>query len=107
MNERVRKVCEGCGRSFEVAREFEWQTQCYRCFRGEADAKVLVRELQAENKLLRHELSQLRISGPSRIAPRRWRQLLQLVHPDRHGNSEAANDCTRWLLEIRAEVEQS
>jgi transcriptional regulator with XRE-family HTH domain len=28
----------------------------------------------------------------------RLRQLLQLVHPDKHGGSKAANDITAWLL---------
>lgn len=26
-----------------------------------------------------------------------WRRMVQLCHPDRHGNSEAANEATRWL----------
>jgi len=26
-----------------------------------------------------------------------WRRLVQLVHPDKHNNSEAANEATRWL----------
>jgi hypothetical protein len=30
-----------------------------------------------------------------------WRRLVQLAHPDRHGNSEAANQATRWLMENR------
>lgn len=29
------------------------------------------------------------------------RRLIQLAHPDRHGNSEAANIATRYLLELR------
>lgn len=27
-----------------------------------------------------------------------WRQLLQLVHPDKHGGSKMANEITAWLL---------
>ena len=29
------------------------------------------------------------------------RRLVQLCHPDRHGNSEAANIATSWLLELK------
>ena len=28
-------------------------------------------------------------------------RIIRLAHPDRHGNSEEANDVTRWLLEQR------
>ncbi len=30
-----------------------------------------------------------------------WRRLVQLCHPDRHGNSEAANNATQWLNKVR------
>lgn len=36
-----------------------------------------------------------------RIPPEQWRRLVQLAHPDRHGNSTAAQEATRWLLENR------
>jgi len=29
------------------------------------------------------------------------RRLIQLCHPDRHGNSEASNTATRFLLQLR------
>jgi len=35
------------------------------------------------------------------IPPEQWRRLVQLAHPDRHGNSTAAQEATRWLLEHR------
>ena len=35
------------------------------------------------------------------IPPEHWRRLVQLAHPDRHGNSTAAQEATRWLLENR------
>jgi hypothetical protein len=35
------------------------------------------------------------------IPPDMRRRLIQLCHPDRHGNSEAAQTATRWLLEGR------
>ncbi len=41
-----------------------------------------------------------RLSADS-IPPEQWRRLVQLAHPDRHGNSTAAVEATRWLLENR------
>lgn len=38
---------------------------------------------------------------PAPIEPGMLRRLIQLCHPDRHGNSEAANIATRWLLELK------
>ena len=35
------------------------------------------------------------------IPPEQWRRLVQLAHPDRHENSAAAQEATRWLLEHR------
>jgi transcriptional regulator with XRE-family HTH domain len=32
------------------------------------------------------------------VDPTRLRQLLQLVHPDKHGGSKTATDITAWLL---------
>ena len=33
--------------------------------------------------------------------PEQWRRLVQLAHPDKHGDSPAAVEATRWLLENR------
>jgi hypothetical protein len=106
MIERVEKICTSCNRVFFVEPAFSWQRLCRSCYAGERSAKQQLIELQAENAQLKVQLSALRLSGPSRLDPRRWRQLLQLCHPDHHANSVAANDATRWLLEIRSEVEQ-
>lgn len=38
---------------------------------------------------------------------KRVRQLLQLSHPDRHDNSRAATEATRWLLRQRDLLESS
>ncbi len=35
------------------------------------------------------------------IPPDMLRRLVQLCHPDRHGNSQAAQNATQWLLEQR------
>lgn len=35
------------------------------------------------------------------LEPSRIRQLLQLVHPDKHAGSALANEVTQWLLDLR------
>ena len=35
------------------------------------------------------------------IPPEQWRRLVQLAHPDKHGDSPAATEATRWLMENR------
>ena len=35
------------------------------------------------------------------IPPEQWRRLVQLAHPDKHGDSLTATEATRWLLENR------
>jgi dsDNA-specific endonuclease/ATPase MutS2 len=35
--------------------------------------------------------------NPSSLTPEIWRRLVQLVHPDRHNGSEAAQAATVWL----------
>lgn len=38
------------------------------------------------------------------IEPEMLRRLIQLCHPDRHGDSEASNVATRYLLELKKAV---
>ncbi|MBK7050714.1 MAG: hypothetical protein IPH54_07970 [Rhodoferax sp.] len=39
--------------------------------------------------------------APAPIEPTMLRRLVQLCHPDKHGNSEAANTATRYLLGLK------
>lgn len=76
-----------------------------------------LQRLQAEVQQLRTELSRARSdadrlrqvlrtrspgggTSPDALGPR-LETLLQLCHPDRHDNSEKANEITRWLLSLR------
>jgi chromosome segregation ATPase len=36
------------------------------------------------------------------IPPEIWRRLVQLVHPDKHNGSKAANEATAWLMRVRS-----
>lgn len=31
----------------------------------------------------------------------KWRKIMMLCHPDKHGNSELSQEVTRWLIENR------
>jgi hypothetical protein len=42
-----------------------------------------------------------RMAGVVSFPPEQCRRLVQLAHPDKHGNSVAAAEATRWLLENR------
>ena len=101
----VTLVCADCGNAFYVAPADSWKTVCRFCWRREARASERVRELAAENSRLRAELSRARSRGPMGFDKARWRQLVQLAHPDKHRNSKAATDATAWLMAVRVECE--
>jgi hypothetical protein len=96
-------VCADCGRAFYVAPKDHWKTVCRYCFKHEMRASDRVRELEFDNARLRAEL-QRNDSHAHGIDRARWRQLMQLVHPDRHHGSKSANEATQWLLSIRESV---
>lgn len=60
-------------------------------------------ELQAgkpdRHEALLREFS--RLSGRPAFPPDMWRWLVQLAHLDKHGDSPAATEATRWLMENR------
>jgi hypothetical protein len=56
--------------------------------------------LRADNQQLRAALTGRQATGAPGLGDR-LDVLIQLCHPDRHDNSERANETTRWLLELR------
>lgn len=54
-----------------------------------------VRDLEAR------EVQQEATENPNSLTKTQIMALLKLVHPDRHGNSELANQATRWLLSMK------
>jgi hypothetical protein len=66
-------------------------------------SKVIGLEMQIT--LLQFQLRDANNQPPryngSTIPQEMLRRLIQLSHPDRHGNSEASTKATRWLLEQR------
>ena len=67
------------------------------------DLRRQIDSLRAQNRRLQADLTQAqKNTAPwnrgSGIPPEMLPRLIQLCHPDRHGNSEAANTATVWLL---------
>lgn len=65
---------------------------------------------------LRSEAAEKRQADDAREADRLWemipddmmlRRLMQLCHPDKHGNSEASKIATLWLLGLRQERQKA
>ena len=123
----MERKCKQCGEPFEA--DQEWKTICLDCWkanrnrRGQQLVEQLerrTRELEAEVDRYRRQSSkqQLEISrlelllisergkelprhNSQPIPPDMWRRLVQLAHPDKHGDSLAALEATRWLMENR------
>jgi hypothetical protein len=80
------------------------------------------RAFQAEHQRLRQHVVSLEIenqalnrrpvnadSTPSvaAITSDRWKQLIKLVHPDKHDGSRAATEATQYLLSLRPTKQRS
>lgn len=89
------KLCELCGEVFHPAQT--WKTLCLPCYK-KTKSQDEVAQLRIENCRLR---SMLTNHAAGAIPPAVLHQLIRLAHPDRHGNSPAANDATAWLLAQR------
>lgn len=62
-------------------------------------------KLEQENRMLRSELMRLRlpvgVPEPHPMPRDVWRLLIQLAHPDKHGNSPLSTRASQWLMEHR------
>ena len=112
-----RATCEACGDTFTRAPGECWKRRCLSCWRATPAAKKAARdrlaqltaelaETRAERDRLRLRVLALELDGqqakPEGIPPEMLRRLVRLCHPDRHSQSEAANEATAWLLAQRA-----
>lgn len=97
------QTCQMCGGVFYP--DQHWKTLCIPCFKkskamGNESASELV-ELRLENARLRFSLAD---TSTGAIPHDILKQLIRLAHPDRHGNSQAANEATAWLLTQRGQA---
>lgn len=112
------KTCSHCGDTF-IPR-FPNARLCYLCWRRREDAFLLLDTLESDLADARRQLADVSdladglesaltearqqltaARGAADIPPDLYRVLLGLCHPDRHGNSPAANRATAWLLAQR------
>lgn len=113
--------CTCCGATFEA--DEPWKLLCYPCWRAKKDAEkgganvgaLVLRNIKNELLLnnAREEIERLkgiiyreskrwaRSAQPEPIPPDLLKAMLLICHPDRHGNSPAANKATAWLLKQR------
>jgi hypothetical protein len=94
-------ICPNCGDRFY--KDQPWKKTCLPCWkeskRAEHDELLDLREEVAEHRrLLREALAE---KAAACIEPEMLSRLIRLCHPDKHGNSEAANTATQWLLAQR------
>ena len=112
-----RATCEECGDTLIRAPGESWKRLCLSCWKATPAAKKATRdklaqltaelsEVRAERDRLRLRVLKLELDGqrakPEGIPPEMLRRLVRLCHPDRHSQSEAANEATAWLLAQRA-----
>jgi hypothetical protein len=79
--------CERCSARFYRRPDESWKTLCKSCYiktKREESKREALRTSEIEKDLSDHLPT-----------------LIQLCHPDKHGNSEAANRATNWLLTLR------
>ena len=77
-------VCPTC-KTRTFIQDQPWKLQCVTCY------------LERKGKAAPTPTA----PAVSPIEPGMLRRLVQLCHPDRHGNSEAANTATRYLLALK------
>lgn len=93
------ETCPECGDRFE--KDASWKRICLACWkeskRAEHDELLELREEVAEHRRL--------LSGrkAGAIESDMLARLIRLCHPDKHGNSEASNTATAFLLAQRHE----
>ena len=106
-------ICAVCGDYFE--QRHDWERMCYACWkqnkiddlRSENSSlrlkqdlqKELISDLQDQIWVLNDKLEGTSNNGDYVGLSCRFRDLIKLCHPDKHGNSKLSNNITSWLIE--------
>lgn len=116
------RACPRCNQIFWPKKSHYWI--CYDCWLAGnapypapnlqallAERDSQIQRLQGELRLanaqvagLLAQLDEMR-RGADEFKEEMLPRLIQLCHPDKHGNSEAANRVTQWLLRARKEMQ--
>ena len=91
-------TCPTCGNQYD--QDQPWKKTCLSCWQKKKRAEQSSSGTPDEVQRLRAEVLRLRLEAYP-IAPDMLARLIRLCHPDKHGNSEAANEATAWLLAQR------
>ena len=91
--------CPTCGNRYH--QDQPWKKTCLSCWQKKKRAEESYSGANEEVQKLRAEVLRLRLAAPPPIEAKMLSRLIRLCHPDRHGNSEAANEATAWLLAQR------
>lgn len=96
----IEKKCADCGRPFLAKAHYYYL--CWDCFEGNEYNRMTKPDLVAECSRLSKEVAKLRNgSQPVGMDQALLRRVLQLCHPDKHGNSPMSNQVTALLLQMR------
>lgn len=79
-----------CGRQFVRNHGEHWKRLCDSCYQQVPHTHQTRPSCAPPPTVLERQLYD------------RLPQLIGLAHPDKHGNSAAANDITAWLIELRS-----
>jgi len=87
------KRCQQCSTAFDA--DVEWKTHCKRCYAKKKQAEA------GGDRFTEKPARVITVMTP--IPDDMLMRLIRLCHPDRHGNNEASNMATQWLLSVREE----
>ena len=107
------KTCAECGDRYQT--DFSWSTMCKECYieskkkeRNDLEDRLrYCREQasqfreQARQWQERAESAEAQIKAMKGLDADMLRRLIQLAHPDKHGNSESSKIATQWLIKAR------
>ena len=121
------KTCPTCGDEFRPQRDHYWQ--CQPCWhKHAANVTAIARKGRVDDLLQEREILKQRLAEreaeiqrlqcallEARFCPQgspklpaditeQIPRLLQLCHPDKHGNSASSTQATAWLLKMRREA---
>jgi len=93
-------TCTACGAHFVRGADEQWKRLCLGCWR---EKKSRTHDSATCAACYQRGLAAGRAEAPSTPAldKTRLRELLQLVHPDKHAGSPLAVRITQWLNDLR------